>query len=339
MVGIFINLNIFYIQMARHKYDVIIIGAGPAGLSAALYCGRFKLKTLVLGEMLGGTVIKTSNIENYPGFNSIDGYDLAMKLKGHTLDYAQSVEIVERKVTKVEPLRDEGFTVMTQKNHYHSRALIIATGTKRRSLNILGDKDFEGKGVHYCAICDAPFYAGKTVAVIGGSDSAAKAALILADQASKVYLIYRGEKLRSEPVRTDHIEKNEKIIIIYNTNVTEILGDKTVHTLLLDTKYNDVNTLPVDGIFVEIGSETEVSIAQSLGLDINSKGEIKTDKEGETNTKGIFAAGDCTERKFKQIITAAAEGVSAAYSTYRFLNSDEAISYSDVDYEEDDENE
>jgi thioredoxin-disulfide reductase len=306
--------------MNKQYYDLIIIGGGPAGLSAAIYSGRFKIKTLLLGEIIGGTVLNTTQIENYPGFKIIDGFDLAMKLKEHCQEYKESITLIDKKVINIEKENKDIFKISCLDMIFYSKAIIFATGTKRRKLNIKGEKEFEGKGVHYCAVCDAPFYKSKIAGVIGGSDSAAKAALMLSDYAEKVYIIYRGNKIRSEPVRTKRIEDNKKIEIIYNTNIIEIIGNQKVHTLKLDKEYKGSINLNLDGVFIEIGSIADPYLAKQINLDITEKGEIKTTKEGETNIRGVFAAGDCTDRNFKQIITACAEGVSAAYATYQYLN-------------------
>src|SRR3989338_11489489 len=182
--------------MAENMYDLVIIGGGVAGLGAALYAGRFQMKTALIAENLGGTIVLTNDIANYPGFRQITGMDLAGKLEEHVKDYA--VKIVESKATKIEKCKEGCFKVFTGKERYHTKTIIFATGTEWRKLNVPVEKEFTGKGVHYCALCDGAFYKGKTIAVVGGSDSAAKEALLLTEYGKKVYIIYRKEKIRAE---------------------------------------------------------------------------------------------------------------------------------------------
>ena len=188
-------------------YDLIIIGGGVAGLSAALYAGRFKLKTLVIAEKLGGTIILTGDISNYPGFKKITGMELFDKIKEHAVSY--NVEIKEEKVEKVKKY-ETFFEISVKDNVYKTKTIIFATGTDWRKLNVPGEKEFANKGVHYCALCDGALYKNKIIGVVGGSDSAAKEALLLAEYGKKVYIIYRKEKIRAEPINLKRIEQNKK---------------------------------------------------------------------------------------------------------------------------------
>src|SRR3989338_3893054 len=190
-------------KMAEEMYDLIIIGGGVAAFGAAIYSGRFQLKTALVGEKIGGTIILTNDIANYPGFKQITGMDLADKLEDHVKDY--NIEIIEKKVTKVEKCKENCFKVFTNDKYLHTKTIILATGTEWRKLNVPGEKEFTGKGVHYCALCDGAFYKNKIVGVVGGSDSAVKEALVLAGYAKKVYIIYRGDKIRPEPVNMKRI--------------------------------------------------------------------------------------------------------------------------------------
>ena len=189
-------------------YDLIIIGGGGAWLSAALYAGRFKLKTLVIAEKLGGTIILTGDISNYPGFKKITGMELFDKIKEHAVSY--NVEIKEEKVEKVKKY-ETFFEISVKDNVYKTKTIIFATGTDWRKLNVPGEKEFANKGVHYCALCDGALYKNKIIGVVGGSDSAAKEALLLAEYGKKVYIIYRKEKIRAEPINLKRIEQNKKI--------------------------------------------------------------------------------------------------------------------------------
>jgi thioredoxin reductase (NADPH) len=202
---------------------------------------------------------------------------------------------------------------------YQSRAILYATGTEWRKLGAPGEKEFANKGVHYCALCDGAFYKGKTVGVIGGSDSAVKDALLLATLAGKVYIIYRGEKIRAEPINYESVMKNPKIEVIYNANVLEIYGEKKATGVLLDTPHNGSDKLPIDAVFVAIGHLPLSALAKDVGVEIDAKGHVKINRNSETNVPGFFAAGDVTDTRFKQAIVGVGEAVSAAYSAYLYL--------------------
>ncbi len=305
------------------SYDIIIIGAGCAGLAGAMYAGRMQLRTLVLGESVGGTIILTDVVENYPGFIRLTGQELADKLKAHALDYKEYVELVEEKAVNVK--KNGGCFEITSASgkRYMSKTLLIATGTKHRELGVPGEKEFTNKGVHTCALCDGAFYKGKSVAVVGGSDSAGKEALLLTQWAKKVYIIYRGETIHPEPINMQRVEqkiKEGKIEIINFTNVIEIRGDKKVTGVVLDKHYNGKKELPLDAVFVEIGLITLTELAQQAGIALNKKNEIIIDRDAQTNVPGAYAAGDITDTRFKQAITGAAEAVLAVYSAYTYIN-------------------
>ena len=292
-------------------YDVIIIGGGVAGLAASIYAQRFEMKTLVLSEFFGGTVTKTHLIENYPGFSSISGFELAQKL----VDHAKSVsaEMKSEKVDSIEK-NPEGFTVKTSVETYETRTVILATGTHHRKLNVPGETEFANKGVSYCATCDGPFFRDKTVAVVGGSDSAVKESLLLAKYAKHVYIIYRKKEVRPEPINKQRMTAEPKIEVIAESNVVEILGDQTLKKVKLDTG----KELELDGLFIEIGRLPQTELAKSLGVEMNEKNEIKIGRMSETNIPGFYAAGDVTDSDWKQAIVGVAEGVKAAYNAYNF---------------------
>jgi len=305
----------------KNIYDVTVIGSGCAGYAAAMYSGRFQLKTLVLGDNPGGTITLTNVVENYPGFIRLTGEELATKLKEHALDYKDFVEIKQERVTKVKKF-GKAFRVYINKKFYDTKTIIFATGTKHRELGIPGEKEFTGHGVHTCTLCDGYFYKNKIVAVIGGSDSAAKEALLLTQWAKKVYIIYRGEQIHPEPINMQRVEqliKKGKIGIISNTNVKEIIGNKVVTSVILDKAYRGKNEFKLDGVFIEVGSLPQSELAKKLGVKLNEKGEIIIDRMSKTNVTGIFAAGDIVDTAFKQAITGVGEAVSAAYSAYGYI--------------------
>ena len=310
--------------MKKEEYDFVIIGAGVAGLAAAMYGARLGMKTLCLGATFGtewpvGGVITTTNIvENYPGFIRLSGMQLAEEIRKH----AESYDLVKIKEEKVEKIKKEGkcFIIKTNKNEYDSKTILFATGTKWKKLEVPGAKEFENKGVAYCALCDAPLFKNKTVAVVGGSDSAAKDALLLAEHAKKVYIIYRKEKIRPEPINMKRIEANKRIEIINNTNVIEVKGKQFVNSVVLDKPYNGKKELELEGVFVAIGHIILSDLAKEVGVKINERGEIVIDhKTSETNISGIYAAGDVADKPFKQAITGVAEGCTAAYSAFEYI--------------------
>ena len=314
-------------MMHEHMmYDFVIIGAGVVGFAGAMYAGRMGMKTIVIGELMGGTIILTDVVENYPGFKKLTGQELADKLEEHARDYP--VEIINDKVTDVQKCDTNCYIVFTQDKSFHTKTVLFATGAKHRELNVPGEKEFSNKGVHTCALCDGPLYRNKILGIVGGSDSAAKEALLLTQWAKKVYIIYRGDKIRPEPIngkRIDEKIKEGKIEILYNTNVTEIKGERNVKSIILDKPYKDSNEFLIDGLFIEIGSIPLAEMAKKLGVILNKKGEIMIDRNAKTNVSGIFAAGDVVDTTFKQAITGVAEAVLGVYSAFTYINENEII--------------
>lgn len=306
------------------EYDFIIIGAGVTGMAAAMYGARLGLKTLCLGASFGtelpiGGVITTTNVvENYPGFIRLTGEELADKIKEHTLSY-ELVTLKNEKVLDVHK-KDKKFHVKTNKSDYIGKTVLFATGTKWKKLEVPGALEFENKGVAFCALCDSPLYKNKTVAIVGGSDSAIKDALVLAEHASRVYIICRGEKIKPEPINLKRIEANKKIIVISKTNVLEVKGEKSLSHIILDCEYEGSKQLNLNGLFIAIGHLALSDLARKLDVNLNAKGEIVIDhKTSETNVDGVYAAGDVADKPFKQAITGVAEGCTAAYSAYGYI--------------------
>ena len=301
-------------------HDLIIIGAGAAGLTASMYAARYKLDQLIFGVEPGGQVMEIHSLENWPGIISLAGRDLIGSMVEQVNNFG--VQIKSESVSSIQKNAENIFEVETGKEKYLAKAIIMAMGASYKKMNIPGEKEFTGKGVSYCATCDAMFFRNKIVSVIGGGNSAAVVALELTDFASKVFLIYRGERLSADPVWLDKIAANSKIEIIRSTNVIEIKGDVKVEKLILDKPLADDKTfLPVDGVFIEIGSEPGIELARKLGVELDEQNFIKVGANQGTNVEGVFAAGDITtgSNKFRQIITAAAEGALAANGAYKKL--------------------
>lgn len=300
-------------------YDVLIIGAGPAGLSAAIYAARYRLNTIVFGKELGGSGAVAHMIENYPGLPSIAGFELMQKMIAHAKSYG--IEIANNNIKGV--MREkENFVVHSGDKQCFGKTVILALGTKRKELGVPGEKEFLGKGVGYCATCDCRFYKNKIVGVVGGSDAAVTSALLLAEYAQKVYIIVRRDKFRAEPIWVDKLKQNKKIEKIFNTNVAKILGDRKVASIEIDKPHQGSSDLKLDGIFIEIGHVPASAVAKQLDVKMNKSGQIIVDRGGATNILGCFAAGDATDAsELKQVITAAAQGAIAATSAYRYLNS------------------
>lgn len=304
--------------MAQAIYDIIIVGAGPAGLAAAIYAARRKVNVVVLeAETVGGQIAKTPLMENYPGTPNISGPELAKMMREQV--EALSVKIKMERVVDI--LKEgESFVVRTEMANYNANAVILATGVQQKKLGIQEEEKFIGRGVSYCAICDAPLFGGKTVVVVGGGDSAAKTALLVADYADKVILIHRRDVLRTEPLLQDRLFANKKIQVIWNKVVEAIQGESLVAGVtLLDTKTNEKMDLAVGGIFVELGGIPAAVLAGKLGIETNERGYVKVDKHQRTNVKGFFAAGDVTDFPLRQVSTAVGEGATAATSACVYL--------------------
>jgi thioredoxin reductase (NADPH) len=302
-------------DVMKSKYDLIIVGSGPAAYSASLYASRYKIDHLIIGAMPGGTASSAHRICNFPGFKKITGLELMMKMREQVLEYG--VKEAMDKVVGVVKHEDETFTVKTQSNtEFLCKSLLVAVGTERKELDIPSENKFKGKGVSYCATCDGMFYKDKVVAVIGGSNSANMAAVYLADICKKVYIVYRKEKLRGEELWIDEVMKNEKIETVFNANVVEFLGEGVLKSIRLD---KEDMVLDVEGVFVEIGSKPGLDF--DLGVELNEHGYIVVNHEQKTNVKGIYAAGDITTNSnhFEQVIVACAEGAVAANSIYYWL--------------------
>jgi len=296
-------------------YDVIIVGGGPAGLSAGIYTRRAKLTSLLLEKtILGGQVATADTIENYPGISEITGYEFSKRLQEHAEKFGLEIRYVEVTGIKVD---GERRIVLTNEGEYVGKTLIIASGAEPTRLNVKGEKEFVGKGVSYCATCDGPFFTGKDVIVAGGGDSAVTEAIYLTKIASRVHVVHRRDRLRAEKVNEEKARANPKIDFIWNTVVQEISGTNFVEKAVLkDVTTGQTRDFKTDGVFIYVGRKPNTEFA-SLSKD--SAGYIKTNDACETSVKGIFAAGDCTSPLWKQIATAVGEGVKAAMTAERYV--------------------
>ncbi|MFH1226054.1 MAG: FAD-dependent oxidoreductase [bacterium] len=296
-------------------YQLLIIGAGPAGLSASIYASRYHLKHLVIGKEIGGLANSAHVIENWPGNKQTSGAELMKSFREH----AESLggEILNDQIAEIKKING-GFLVKTVGGQeLTAQSLILAMGTEHRPLAVPGEKELLGKGVSYCAICDGPLFKGKTVAVAGGSDCAAITATFLADFCGKVYIIYRNGQMRCEPIWQERLKQNRKIEIITDANIKEIKGVDKVVGLILDNG----REIALDGLFIEIGSAPNVKELTELGVALIEEDYIKIDESGATSVPGVYAAGDITSgsNKLRQVITSSAEGVVAAVSAAKYL--------------------
>jgi thioredoxin reductase (NADPH) len=296
-------------------YDIIIIGAGPAGLTAGLYSARNGLKVGIISKDIGGTSNSILMLENWPGFIG-SGAELMKKFYEQVKGY--DVDFIMEEVDSIEKSGKE-FVVKTKNKKIEGKALIIATGTERKKLKIPGEVELLGKGVSYCATCDSFFFKNKIVAVIGGSDCAAISALALSDIAKKVYVIYRGEKLRCENVTEERLEQKKNVEMHYNSIPLGILGKEKVEGIDIISK-GKKEDIKVDGIFIEIGSTPLAEFAKKINLKMDDEKFIEVDYNMKTSVDGIYAAGDVSNGKLKQVVVSSAQGAIAAKAAYDWLN-------------------
>ncbi len=300
-------------------YDLVIIGSGPAGLSASIYASRYRLNNIVFGKMPGGTIVDAHKVCNYPGLSDISGLELGQKMYEQIKE--EGAEFSMESVVDIKK-KDGKFKLLTDtEKEYLAKTVILATGTKRNKLAIPDEDKYLGKGVSYCATCDAMLYKDKTVGVVGGSNAATMAATMLSDIAKKVYIIYRKDKLRGEPAWIEKVEKKENIEVVFMTVVVGIEGDGKLERVKLSKEYKGTKELELDGLFIEIGSEPNVILPVKLGIELDEKHYVVVDEKQATSTEGIWAAGDCTtnSNKFQQVVTAVGEGAVAANSVYCYL--------------------
>lgn len=300
-------------------WELIVIGGGPAGMTAAIYGARYGLKTLLLeSKVLGGAQATSPGIENYPGYTFIVGLELANKMK----EQVKKCGAIIKEITEVKNIEKEGndgdFLLNTRRGVYRAKAIIIATGGGHKHLGVPGEDLLTGRGVSYCATCDGPLFREKTVAVVGGGNTAVTEALYLSEVVQKVYLIHRRDELRAEKIIQDYVF-NSSVEIIWDTIVKEIKGDDLVNELILENvKTGEIRSLPVEGAFIALGSSPESELAKSIGVETNKRGEIIVNAKQSTNIAGVFAAGDVVE-SMKQIAVAVGHGAIAADSAYSYI--------------------
>ena len=308
--------------MADEKYDLVIVGSGPAGLTASIYATRYKLKTLVIGKINGGLMSQSHKICNFPTEKDITGLDLTQKMIENAT--SQGVTIIGDEIVNIKKEKEDFRVGLASDKNFSTKTIILASGTTHRHLGLDKEKEFLGRGLSYCATCDGMFFKDKIVGVVGGSDSALTSALYLSDIAKKVYLIYRGQKLRGEPVWVEKIDQQNNIEVLLKTNVTKLTGEERLTSVNLDKSYQEKNKLELDGLFIEIGHTPELGDhIKKLGIEVNEQGYIKVGSDQKTTCQGIWAAGDITTNSngFRQIITACAEGAVAAENIFHYIQS------------------
>lgn len=300
------------------KYELIIIGSGATGLSAALYARRYKMETLVVEGEFGGETSTAGKIENYPGIQEIDGYELMQAMRKQAEHWGAKLE-----KGMAESIKSDGncFVVKVGDKEFQGDTVILSIGSQRRHLGLPNEKELTGRGVHYCVTCDGPVYGGKRVAMVGGGDSSVKGVNFLGEYAEKIYLIIRGKEVTAEPVNLDQMKKlGGKVEVLPETEVRELIGEKKLEKLVLSREHEGSKELAVDAMFVEIGFDPDRTFADQLGIALDEKGYLKADNMMKTSVPGVFAAGDATNHfdGFKQDITASALGAVAATSAYEY---------------------
>ena len=294
-------------------YDAIIIGAGPAGLTAGIYLARGGAKTLIIEkESIGGQIASSPLVENYPGYKSISGNELVDMFYEQVVELGVDIEIGEVKSIKNGKIKK----VFVDDMVYETKAVIIATGVKHRKLNLENEENFLGAGIHFCATCDGPFYKNKTVAVIGGANSAVINAIYLSSMCSKIYLIYRGSKLKCESKLYEKINKLENVQILYNTNVIKYIGGDKLEKIIVKDNEKEYE-ISVNGLFLSIGMDAQTNIDIELDKTVDN---YYASEDTTTKSNGIFVAGDCRNKSVRQVTTAVSDGTIAAINVLNYLN-------------------
>ncbi|OIO55446.1 hypothetical protein AUJ46_01335 [Candidatus Peregrinibacteria bacterium CG1_02_54_53] len=302
-------------------YDVLIIGLGCAGYTAAIYTARYKLSTFIVGAEEGGLGMTAAEVGNWPGNIDITGPDLMENFKKHALSFDAVTHKIAR-VKSVEKIAGGFQLTLDSGETAQGKTVIFAMGSNKRHLGAPGEKEFSGKGVTYCATCDAFFYKGKDVAVLGGGDAAVEGAAIAAQVAKKVYLIHRRNEFRAEPYWVDKVKAKKNVVFVLERNVVEILGDQKVKAVKLDKPFEGSDTITLDGVFIEIGATPATEIPKTLGCAVDERGFLTVNGAQQTTAPGVFGAGDITTASnfFAQFTTAAGEGAVAANSVFNYVS-------------------
>lgn len=310
--------NMFQANDLNAQYDVLVVGAGPAGLTAAVYAKRKGLSTLVVGEKIGGQVMDTTSVENYTGFEFITGQDLSHAFQHHV----ESLNVTIKEYTKVLSIEDQGavkIATLEDGTKVEAKAIILATGSKSKKLGVPGEDAFYGRGVTYCAICDGPLFQDRRVIVAGGGNSAIEAAVDLAKIAEHVTVVHRSQ-LRADQIVIDQLNKYPNVTVLLQTQMLEIQGERMVKGVrVLDKGTGQESFIEASGVFVEIGYIPNSEWLNGL-VKLNDNGEVLIDAHGQTSTPGIFAAGDLTQVPYKQVVVAAGEGAKAALTANDYIN-------------------
>ena len=310
--------------METKDFDIVILGAGPAGLSAGIYTGRSNVKVAIIDiSMFGGQPSNYLELENYPGFSKIGGYDLMEKFEEHA-DLFGIEKFSMEEIQNID-LASEIKTITTLNYKFNAKSVILATGAQAKKLGVEGEKEFVGRGVSYCAVCDGAFYKDKTVAVVGGGNAAVEEAMYLTKFANKVYIIHRRDELRADKIVQERAFNNEKLEFIYDTIVKKINGDNLVTSATIENvKTNEIKDLTIDGIFPYIGFEPNVSLFNGQ-IQQDKNGFVITDETMQTSIKGVYAIGDVRNTPLRQVITAASDGAIAAVYAGRYIETLEKI--------------
>ena len=305
--------------MSEKIYDLIIIGAGPAGMTASIYASRANMTVLMLERKYpGGQMLATEEIENYSGYEMVTGPELSEKMFEHSKKFG--TEFAFGNITKV-GMKDNLKFVVAGEKEYIAKSIIIATGSEHRNLDVPGEEQFSGKGVSYCAVCDGAFFRNKEVVVVGGGDSAVEEALYLSNLVSKVTIVHRRDELRAQKIIQDRAFAKGNIEFIWDSVVTEIKGERKVSSVeVRNVKTEEISSIPTDGIFIYVGRIPQTNDFTGLGI-TNSSGYILTNEKLETTIPGIFAAGDVREKEIRQVVTATSDGAIAAQGVYSFVES------------------
>lgn len=304
-----------------YHYDVVILGGGPAGLTAAIYSSRYNLKTAVITINIGGMAVLAPRIENYPGFEG-SGVELMQRFKTQAEKFG--ARFLNEEIVEIHKDKEDGGWIIETKTGkcVHTKSLILALGTEKRKLKIPGEDEFLGRGVSHCVTCDGNFFKNKEVVVIGGGNSACGAALMLSNIAKNVYLMCRDEELKCEPISKGLIANKNNLKIIYDANAEEIKGDKKVEEIVYK-KGKKKEKMNIDGVFIEVGSAPVSFVAHKLGVKTNKEGYVEVDEHMQTNIAGVYAAGDAVKSRLKQVVVAASQGAIAARSAYSFISGEE----------------